>query len=102
MLDIQKVARPGSGSKIERRIQTAMIKRNQNSNERAAYIESSEYINVNGDSTGQLKKPMTATGKRHQAPFGQYYTYNGGKNKSASKPTTCTTHTHKNKYSIYH
>jgi hypothetical protein len=49
-----------------------------------------------------MKKPMTATGKRHQAPFGQYYTYNGVKNKSASKPTTCTTHTHKNKLSIYH
>lgn len=102
MLDIQKVARPGSENRIERRVQTAMIKRNQNANELTAHIESSEYINVNVVPTGQLKKPMTATGKRHQAPFGQYYTYNGGKNKSASKPTTCTTHTHKNKYSIYH
>ena len=99
MLDIQKVKRPGSENKVERRIKTAMIK-NRNS-DHTVHIESSDFIQLNGDSSSNLKKPMTATGKRHQAPFGQYYTYNGIKNKSASKPTTCTTHTHQNKFSIY-
>ena len=102
MLDIQKVTRPGSENKVERRIKTAMIKSRPHANEQTVHIESSEYLNANGDSTSHLKKPMTATGKRHQAPFGQYYAYNGVKNKSTSKPTTCTTHTYKNKYSVYH
>ena len=102
MLDIQKVARPGSENKVERRIKTAMIKSRPHANEQTVHIESSEYLNANGDSTSHLKKPMTATGKRHQAPFGHYYAYNGVKNKSTSKPTTCTTYTYKNKYSVYH
>ena len=99
MLDIQKVQRPGSQNKIERRIKTAMIK-NRNS-DHSAHVESTEFIHITSEANGQLRKPMTATGKRHQAPFGQYYAYNNIKNKSASKPTTCTTHTHKNKASIY-
>lgn len=72
MLDIQKVSRPGSENKIERRIKTAMIKNRASGNDQTVHLESSDFIHVNADSTGNLKKPMTATGKRHQAPFGQY------------------------------
>jgi hypothetical protein len=102
MLDIQKVVRPGSENKIERKIKTAMIKNRPQVNEQTVHVESYEYFNANGDSNSELKKPMTATGKRHQTPFGQYYAYNSVKNKSSSKPTTCTTHTYKNKYSVFH
>lgn len=76
-----------------------MVK-NRNS-EIVPQLESYEFIPSSSEVSNNLKKPMTATGKRHQAPFGQYYTYSGVKNKSASKPTTCTIHTSKNKTSLY-
>lgn len=98
MLDIQKISRPASGKQIERRIKTAMIKNRQSDNTIDA--DFSEFTPINSNINSNLKKPLTASGKRHESPFGQYYTYNGVKTKSTSKPTTCTTHTN-NKYSIY-
>lgn len=77
-----------------------MIK-NRNIAENTVHLESDGFIPISSDTNINSKKPMTATGKRHQAPFGQYYTYTAVKNKSASKPTTCTLHTSKNKTSLY-
>ena len=77
-----------------------MIKNRQTA-DKTVHLDSDGFIPTSNDFENKSKKPMTATGKRHQAPFGQYYTYSAVKNKSASKPTTCTLHTSKNKTSLY-
>ena len=65
MLDVQKAK--VSGGKLERNIKTAMLKHRNSEN--TLHVDSAEMIHTHNE--GPMRKPMTASGKRHHIPFGQ-------------------------------